>query len=79
MTTFASAYYIQNCATDELVELAFDAQRTLTLMVTDEAHDHTEEEYRAVKAYKLAIKAEIMARVGVGYEPGMAAVAVSPK
>ena len=72
--SLASAYYIKNCATDELVEFAFDAQRSLTLMVNDHGltDSFNEADYQSVKQYKLDIKAEIVARVGVGYEPGMA-------
>ena len=69
MTSFASEYYIRNCATSELVELAFDAQRNLTSMIA--GPEGTEAEYQAIKQYKATIKAEIVARVGVGYEPGM--------
>lgn len=57
----ASPYYIAHCATDELVELAFDAQRSLTLMVNDD-NSHSEEEYQAVKQYKRDVKAEIVRR-----------------
>lgn len=62
--SLASAYYIQNCATDELVELAFDAQRSLTLMVNDHGltDSFNEVDYQAVKQYKLDIKAEIVRR-----------------
>lgn len=63
MNAYASQYYIENCNSAELVELAFDAQRNLTMMIeTQDTNGATEADWEAVKAYKTAIKTELVRR-----------------
>lgn len=64
MTTQASQYYIENCSADELVELAFDAQRSLASFVLDPLPDNYGDEYWAAIGYRKAIKAELVRRMG---------------